>query len=631
MDTKRRPIHIETRVLIQNAKQLVGDSPVYALVELITNSDDSYSRIEKSDSKTSGLIHIEIVRKRIGSTFRVVDQAEGFDRQQMDEKIGRYGGETSGRESPTIVRGYYGRGLKEAMVGVGYGRVRSVKNGYLYECDVDDKAYYDSKSPVTVKATHKGRLGIYDCGTEVTLKTTREEIKTPQFERLKEQLQKYFSLRNILQDPNRIVQLIERSDKGDKKREPVQISYKTPRGKKIYQASFFINYKGQRIDATIEINRSELPLSGREEAGPYRENGLLISDGKAIHDITLFKYDSSPEAERLFGQVTCEYIYTLLNSGEEVISDKRDELNNKHPFIKSLKLAVEEILEPIIKEEKMRRKEEERDIETRETKERFKKLLKDLGEITKEELGDEVSDTGLDEDLHRQPEIPENGFAFLPPITTVVSGKIKSITLRALVPHTIPFNKEILIQSDSEELIVHTPKVQFQKSDVIGNVASETVKVEGRQVGALGLLTARFGELKAECLIEVRSKPKEPTDIVDGLPKNKGLFKDITYSPKEDPRYRVMLDRASGIITVATQAPSVKMYIGPYGENQNERYARVLIGELVTDVVCREIARKKVETGRTTYPQSNIPEAINFERAQLIDKYAHRIHKILAG
>src|SRR3989338_2441571 len=402
MDTKRRPIHIETRVLIQNAKQLVGDSPVYALVELITNSDDSYSRIEKSDSKTSGLIHIEIVRKRIGSTFRVVDQAEGFDRQQMDEKIGRYGGETSGRESPTIVRGYYGRGLKEAMVGVGYGRVRSVKNGYLYECDVDDKAYYDSKSPVTVKATHKGRLGIYDCGTEVTLKTTREEIKTPQFERLKEQLQKYFSLRNILQDPNRIVQLIERSDKGDKKREPVQISYKTPRGKKIYQASFFINYKGQRIDATIEINRSELPLSGREEAGPYRENGLLISDGKAIHDITLFKYDNNPDAERLFGELECRYIYELMDRKEQVVSAKRDQLNNRHPFTIALKEATEKALEPIIKEEKSRREKETKEVETRETKERFKKLLSELSDIVKTELGKEGL-TGID----NEPEDPE--------------------------------------------------------------------------------------------------------------------------------------------------------------------------------------------------------------------------------
>lgn len=72
------------------------------------------------------------------------------------------------------------------------------------------------------------------------------------------------------------------------------------------------------------------------------------------------------------------------------------------------------------------------------------------------------------------------------------------------------------------------------------------------------------------------------------------------------------------------------MYLGPNGENQNEKHARVLIAELVTDAVCREIARSKVESGQATFPQSNIPEAINFERTQLINKYAERIHKVLA-
>lgn len=555
MTGSKRPIHTQPIVIVQNAQAIVGDTPIYALVELITNSDDSYSRMDRKGYKSSGIIHVELVRRRNDSVFRVVDQAEGLDQKEMDQKIAMYGGETIGREELNT-RGYFMRGLKEAMVGMGYGRVRSIKDSFLYECEVDGDAYYTPRTPQKVTSRMKGELGVAETGTEVMLKATRDEIKIPQFENLKEQLEGYFSLRKILQDPKRMILLVEWNEKGGKKREPIRLSYKQPRGEKIFGDPLFMNYEGRKIDAKVEVWRSELPLSGKEEAGPYRENGLLISDGKAIHDITLFKYDNSPEAENIFGEVECHYIYELMDKGGQIVSSKRDQLNPRHPFTRILKDAVEKILEPILKEEKKRKEQERREIETRETRERFKNLLKDLDKIVKDEIG-EISDTGLDEDKEKEPEVPENGFAFLPPITTVVSRKIKTLTLRALVPHVIPLHNEVKIESDCEEVLLHTPEVTFEESDLRGEIASKSVRIEGRQVGAIAAIVAKYGELKAECIVQVRSKPKEP---VDTPPNNrrKGLFKDIKFDPKEDPRYRVNYDRNTGIITIATQAPSVK-------------------------------------------------------------------------
>ena len=629
IQNNRQPIITDPEVIVQNARAIVGDTPIYALVELITNSDDSYARMEKDGSNPSGLIHVEFVRKYHGSTLKVIDQAEGFDRDQMNKKVGRYGGKSSDREETTS-RGYFMRGLKEAMVGVGYGRVRSIRDGLFYECDVDEDAYYDSKDPQQVTAKMKGELGVAETGTEILLKVTRDEIISPQFETLKEQLKKYFSLRKILQDQSRIVELVERFEKGGKKREPVRITYKEPTGTKLFKDKIYINYEGKRIEAGLEIKRADLPLAGKDEAGPYRDNGLLISDGKAIHDITLFKYDNNPDAERLFGELECRYIYELMDRKEQVVSAKRDQLNNRHPFTIALKEATEKALEPIIKEEKSRREKETKEVETRETKERFKKLLSELSDIVKTELGKEGL-TGIDNEPE-DPEVPENGFAFIPPVTTVLSGKIKTLTLRALVPSVIPSSAEVTIESDSDELIIHTPVVKFDKKPDINGIVSDSVRVEGRQVGSITVITAKFGDLKAECMIQVRSKPKEPPidDDDRGKQKHTGLFRKIEYSPEIDPRYRVNYDSSTGIIIIATRAPSVKMYLGPYGENQNEKHARVLVAELVVDTVCRILAKRKVETGRETYPQSNILEAINFERARLINEYADRIHKTLA-
>lgn len=629
MTGARRPIETDPEVIVQNARAIVGDSPIYALVELITNSDDSYDRLEKREFSTSGLIHIEVVRKRKHSIFRVIDQGEGFDRNKMDEKIGRYGGQSSDRGE--FKRGYFMRGLKEAMVGVGSGRVRSITDSYFYECEVDSEAYYASSEPVHASAKVKGELGIADSGTEVMLRVEWDEIKIPQFETLKEQLQKYFSLRKILQDPRRIVQLVERDERGYKKRDPVRITYRFPKREKIFDDPIQIYYEGRKIDAHATVYRSEIPLSGKDEAGPYRENGLLISDGRAIHDVSLFKYDNNPDAERLYGEINCPYIYELMKEKEQVVSAKRDALNDRHPFTRAFKEAVEHLLEPIVKDEKKKREDEKRDIETRETKERFRKLLKELDKIANEEVGPEGV-VEKREEGERVPAIPENGFAFIPPETTVVSGKIKTLTLRALVPQTIPFNEDISIESDTEEVRVLTPAVTFTRESVREDgIASISVQIEGRQVGALAVITARCGEISTCCLLQVRSKQREDIIIDPPPPKSKGLFRDFKFDPKEDPRYRANYDSSTGIVTIATQAPSVKMYLGPNGENQNERYARVLIAELVTDVVCRELALRKIEKGRAVYPQSNPSEAIYFERAQLVNKYADRIHRIIVA
>jgi translation initiation factor 1 (eIF-1/SUI1) len=55
------------------------------LVELVTNSDDSYCNLEDEGKRTSGKIRIEIERRKTGqpSTVIVLDKAEGMNRLEM--------------------------------------------------------------------------------------------------------------------------------------------------------------------------------------------------------------------------------------------------------------------------------------------------------------------------------------------------------------------------------------------------------------------------------------------------------------------------------------------------------------------------------------------------------------------
>src|SRR5450759_2350363 len=90
----------------------IGD--VYdGLVELITNSDDSYHRLfrDKRRSTDGGDLLIETEERRKGAPSRIIirDRAAGLDANEMKEKLSSPGRFSSDRGD----RGYMGRGAKD--------------------------------------------------------------------------------------------------------------------------------------------------------------------------------------------------------------------------------------------------------------------------------------------------------------------------------------------------------------------------------------------------------------------------------------------------------------------------------------------------------------------------------------
>jgi len=72
-----------------------------ALIETITNADDSYVRLG-----TAGQIEIEVERRKgAPDILRIRDYAEGMTAEQMDKRIGRVGDRISGLAQGINVRG----------------------------------------------------------------------------------------------------------------------------------------------------------------------------------------------------------------------------------------------------------------------------------------------------------------------------------------------------------------------------------------------------------------------------------------------------------------------------------------------------------------------------------------------
>ena len=94
------------------------------------------------------------------------------------------------------------------------------------------------------------------------------------------------------------------------------------------------------------------------------------------------------------------------------------------------------------------------------------------------------------------------------------------------------------------------------------------------------------------------------------------VFKGIRLSSFQDPRLRVYFDRSSGIINIATKAPSVAMYFQDPEENKE---LLTLVAELVSDIVFFELAVMVCDnTG-----SDQISQTFN----SLKNRYAHFIHR----
>jgi hypothetical protein len=241
-----------------------------------------------------------------------------------------------------------------------------------------------------------------------------------------------------------------------------------------------------------------------------------------------------------------------------------------------------------------------------------------LGKL--EELGGGGGEGGK-----KPPSFPSGGFGFIPEYALIQTGKVVSLTLRASIPDKLPEGCNVSIVSSSPEVHVIKPQVQIKAREDYTGLGEVKVELEGRQVGAIAVITATASGFTAEASVQVISK-KEPPGIPREKKENGGLFRDVKFDPAMEPRQRVRFDRSNANIVIATNAPSVAAYLDENGVGSEEPQGQVLLAELITEAVCFEIARRGVESGVFLAPEGGVADAIRREHINLQNKYAHLIH-----
>ena len=190
-----------------------------------------------------------------------------MDGAKLDLAVGTYAEETSGFTKGEKVRGYFGRGIKDAILGLGEGIVAGTINNRIHQASLtirNNSPHYDAQQPIPL-------LGIGNPdGTQVEITITRDDIRIPFFDNLRRQLSLHYALRDILSSHNRSIVL---KNENPRIQQEYSLSYVFPTGKRIGKETLSVGNSGIQCD--VELYRSEVPLDIPSESGYMAQAGLL--------------------------------------------------------------------------------------------------------------------------------------------------------------------------------------------------------------------------------------------------------------------------------------------------------------------------------------------------------------------
>jgi hypothetical protein len=444
---------------------------------------------------------------------------------------------------------------------------------------------------------------------------SRPDVPIPRFDSIRFKLQQHFELRTIMNNPTRHIFLRELGAR-EKIKQELKLGYRSPTGIRIYNEAFYM--PGFPALVHLEVFRSDEPLTTVSEVGDFADGGLLVVSKRVVMALTLMKYEHNEHASRVYGTIACDYLHELLQKeeAEPILTATRDGLNWDHPFMKSLRAEIESRLEPLIQAERRLAQRTATIVVDKKLRKRFNSALRRLNSIANTVLVGRRSDGKKSV----RPDIPFNGFGFIKEFLSIQSGRPAGVTLRAQISAQLAAGEKVFVASENPEVKVLTPEVKLTPRKDFPDIGEARVQIEGRQVGAESVLTAAADGFNAEALIRVVSREKPDDERASGF------ITDIEFSPTADPRQRVVFDREASKIIISTRSPSVAPYLGEGGIGANTPQGQVLLAELVTDVLCREIARVGVQTGKLPAFHESMEATVQAHYTRLLHDYAHEIH-----
>jgi hypothetical protein len=491
---RKEPMPIDERFWRKTRKAAIGDNPIRILVELITNSVDSYRRLEHkglANSPSRILVKFGHAFQHSGS-IEVKDEAEGMDARGIRASL-TYGAATSGITEGYGVRGAMGFGLKDSFMAMENSKIVSIKDGKVSEFEFlmeDGKPYRISvREDESVKEQERETLGIKSNGT-IVKGLLPKEFKRLKIEQVKQLLTTHYMMRRILQIPKLEVLVTD----GSLLVPPERLTYSPPIGRVLANRRVTLTCQPFGVfNVNIVVRKASKDLSVH---GEYRESGLVhYHDDYAVVDCTLWSFDNDPLARRYFGEVEIENFSRLLREEEDVVDEKRRGLNKKHPFVEKLVFEIDALLRRLVEDERRSFQEDVFSLDPRSLRE----ALNELNKIAKEE--------GALGRVHEPQRLKTKTVAFYPSYIEVFQYLPKTVYL-IVNPMTVNGIPQISLRSDNSKIEVRPTEIRIPEDEVKDKRCfSRKITVLGKETGLKGQIGAEIGDYVATLTVVVVANP----------------------------------------------------------------------------------------------------------------------------
>lgn len=597
-----------------------------ALIELITNCDDSYSKLETRGENVTGKITVGYERHKNGGFLSVSDQAEGMTFERLRAVLTYGGAFSSLSNGEDGGRGYFGRGMKQAIYGLGHGWIESVKGGKLsrvdlYRAETGEYLFDDGDGDRDAKARDYDRLDIPEgrSGTRVCIVVENRDVIVSQYQSLKSAVSENIYLRDILKRRNLgMINL----NLPKNMREIEKLEYAEPESKMLIGPNEMGSFSHEGQSYTFNITLKKATGTELATKGDRRTNGLLVISGNAVLDCQFFEFENQIGTEFLFGTVECDSLSRMLSKGYPVISDERDGLNMKEPFVLSFSEAVSKMLVNSVKSEQLRLSHVDRAKTSQRTDALIDNLLQKMNRIAFEDLRIRVH--GDEPNIRAALEF-STGFYYRKvgnQFHVILSIDKSKLDKRG----TISFKAEL-----PKNLKVYPPLESMDLAD-IGDDGRVVFTLRGEEVGR-GTIEVVVGEHRAHCEIVLKDEASQISERHHAkrekahwdMDESTAIFRGYDLRNLGNDIDRAVYSREERLILINTEAPTVRLYVD--GQGRFTDGARLLLAELLLDVITDEMAHRYID--RTGH--SGREESYRKAKQEMVRRYGVEIHSILLG
>jgi hypothetical protein len=476
----------------------MGNDLINAIIELVTNADDSYCALEDRGAlHAQGSIRIEIERHTTEPTKLVVrDRAGGMSFEEMKRFIQTEGELHREFNQSNRIRGMFGSGAKE-VTHFGPTIYESIKDNVYTRYEIPRGGGSKTDKPRIGHESadeHREKLGIPSTGTVVTIDVDSQQFTIPQYNTLRQRLQATPQLQSVLQDQNRRVVL---KDLNHPENEDVLKVVEPTSTLIIDQRELgIIGYQEimskLNLPVKLTLKRAEEPLNDMA--------GILIKAGRTIFERDQFGQANQAHADLFYGDLDCPFLWRLiaeaeardadnlsllpsenpsyqiernLNPSRPVSRRRRSGLDRTHPFISRLRSVVQTILNSERQRSVSQQAQHEKPIIDENLRQELSEIADKLGEFLQGEYGNDRS-----KDLYT-----------IPSSLSLQAGENKSFTVYAtpdLVRAHGKLVEAVVIQGED---VVELDESNKELIDRNGNF-SVGFTIVGKNKGSASLLIA---------------------------------------------------------------------------------------------------------------------------------------------